>query len=60
MLAKAVKNKFRQLFVFLLIATLLIQGVVPAYAGDNGTANHTHTSANISPSTIVRGVLTLP
>jgi len=32
MLVKAVKNKFRQLFVFLLIATLLIQGVVPAYA----------------------------
>ena len=41
MLAKAVKNKFRQLFVFLLIATFLIQGVVPAYAGDNSAAHHT-------------------
>ena len=51
MLAKAVKNKFRQLFVFLLIATFLIQGVVPAYAaGDNGTAHHTPARAKDSPS----------
>ena len=48
MLVKAVKNKFRQLFVFLLIATLLIQGVVPAYASDNSTAYYTPASANIS------------
>lgn len=53
MLAKAVKNKFRQLFVFLLIATLLIQGVVPAYAGDNGTAHHTPSSAKNSPQYVV-------
>lgn len=49
MLVKAVKNKFRQLFVFLLIATLLIQGVVPAYAVNNGTAHHTHSDAKDSP-----------
>lgn len=59
MLAKAVKNKFRQLFVFLLIATLLIQGVVPAYAGDNGTAHHTPTSANISPKYLLSWRLNL-